>query len=243
MIERKTLVKEVAKAIRGYWRSLKPAYSNSQSVPEFIRLIRLFEKVRPYTLLSPVRLGALYKLCKNIDRQGVPGDIVECGTYNGGSAGVLGYASRYSGRSRDLWLFDSFEGLPAPTEEDGAEAQDYQGACRGSVESVREILKALEIPGTRIHIVKGWFQETLPAARIEKIALLHVDADWYASVKLCLDEFYDRVEPGGFIVLDDYGYWEGCCKAFDEFVSDRELNVDLVRVDNTARHFEKARQP
>ena len=242
MIKKKSFVKEVAKDIRGYWRSLKPAYSNSHSVREFINLIWLFDKVRPYSLVLPARLGALYQLCVEIDRRLVPGDIVECGTCNGGSAGVLGYASRQSWRSRDLWLLDSFQGLPAPTEEDGAKAQDCHGAWRGSEESVREILKALEIQDTRLHIIEGWFQETLSAVQVEKIALLHIDADLYTSVKLCLDGFYDRVEPGGFVVLDDYGSWEGCRKAFEEFVSQRELNVDLVRVDNGGRYFEKPRQ-
>jgi len=153
----------------------------------------------------------------------------------------MAFASNKSSLSRDIWLFDSFEGLPEPTVEDGnrAQAEYHKGKCYGSVASVREIFHQLYIPENRVHIVKGWFEETFPSVTVKDVALLHIDADWYESVKLCLEKFYDSVCPGGFIVLDDYGHWEGCRRATDEFLKTHSLNIELVRVDCTGHYFQK----
>ncbi|MGA2285821.1 MAG: TylF/MycF/NovP-related O-methyltransferase [Dehalococcoidia bacterium] len=239
MTKLEATIRRPARAARGYVRKLRAAYRNSDSLGECIRLVRLFNKVRPFTIVSWARLGALYKLSRELERRGIAGDIVECGTCNGGSAAVMGYASEGSPATRRMWLFDSFEGLPQPTDEDGEEARGREGAYAGTVGNVRRVLAALRIRDNRVQIVKGWFQETLAAAPVKRIGLLHIDADLYLSVKQCLDEFYDRVEPGGFIVLDDYGNWEGCRKAVEEFFLVRGLDVVLVQVDNEGRYFEK----
>jgi hypothetical protein len=91
------------------------------------------------------------------------------------------------------------------------------------------------------HLIKGWFNDTLSAhkERIGKIALLHLDGDWYESVKVCLDELYDSVIQGGFIVIDDYGHWQGCRKATDEFIKQRNLKIDLSSTDYTGVYFQK----
>ena len=95
-------------------------------------------------------------------------------------------------------------------------------------------------PG-RLHLVKGWFEHTLPAANeVERIAVLHCDGDWYESVRLTLEVFYPRVSPGGFVVIDDYGTWPGARRATDEyraFVGDRRR---LRRIDHTGRYWRKA---
>jgi len=169
----------------------------------------------------------------------VSGDIVECGVYNGGSAGVLAFASRHSQPPRGLWLFDSFEGLPEASAIDGIKAQERRGTCAGDPQKVRQLMHKLGIAQTRLHIIKGWFQDTFSTIQIERIGLLHIDADWYESVRLCLQRFYDFVQPGGFIVLDDYGHWPGCRAAVDEFVAQRSLDVRLIEVDYTGRYFQK----
>jgi hypothetical protein len=197
-----------------------------------LRDLRLLWTVRPYTMTTFPRLESLLRLTRLVDSLNVPGAIVECGVANGGSAAAMAYAARDSQFERDVWLFDSFEGLPPPTPEDGQQAHDefYTGWCLGDIARVREIMDRLEVPPARIHAVKGWFNDTLPTAEVPSIAVLHIDADWYESVKLCLHRFYDSVEPGGFVVFDDYGYWEGCRKAVDEFVAARGLAVELVGV-------------
>ncbi len=212
-----------------------------ESVSDSLGMVRLIYRVRNYTGLSVPRLLALYNLSKEIDRLSVPGNIVECGVRNGGSSAVMAFVSNKASLSRDIWLFDSFEGLPKPTIEDGNKAQTeyHEGKCLGSVDTVKEILNQLYIPENRVHIVEGWFEETFPSVKINEVALLHIDADWYESVKLCLEKFYDSVRPGGFIVLDDYGHWEGCRRATDEFLKKRSLNINLIRADYTGHYFQK----
>lgn len=92
---------------------------------------------------------------------------------------------------------------------------------------------------SRVRIIPGWFADTLPTVSTSQVALLNIDADRYESVKLCLETFYDRVVPGGFISNDDYGHWPGCRKAVDEFFSARAISFPLREVDDTPRWFQK----
>ena len=188
--------------------------------------LRLFRQVRHHTLASRQRLNTLMELGRAIDRNAVHGAIVECGVYRGGSAAILASATR---QSRDIYLFDSFEGLPPPGEKDGALATQHyrEGWCAARPEDVAALFSRLGIPQSRVHIVKGWFADTLKSVTVPEIALLHIDADWYDPVKLCLEFFYEAVRPGGFIVLDDYGRWEGSTRAADEFLEARELGALL----------------
>jgi O-methyltransferase len=183
----------------------------------------------------------LYRLVREIERKQIEGDIVECGVYKGGSAAVMAYAAKSSSIVRGIWLFDSFEGLPPPTKKDGERAfgQYYKGLCTGTVREVREIFGTLKIKDKRVHIVPGWFKDTFPIVKVKKIALLHIDADWYESVGLCLDKFYANVARGGFVVLDDYGCWEGCRRATDEFIRKNKLKIKLIRVTSVSYYFQK----
>jgi hypothetical protein len=215
---------------------------------------RLYWRVLPYTMSSYERLNNAYELACAVERDGVPGALVECGVFKGGCAAVMGYVARRAGAGRALWLFDSFEGLPEPTAADGAEAAAYSrarasgkldavGRCVGPLADVRRILfETLRLDERRVLIRQGWFQQTLPAARAEigPIALLRLDGDWYESTRCCLEQLYDAVVPGGYVILDDYYCWEGCRKAFDEFAAGRGLAVDLVRIDEAGAWFRKA---
>jgi hypothetical protein len=104
---------------------------------------------------------------------------------------------------------------------------------------VREVLQLAGANMARIKILPGWFQDTFPTVSTSQIALLNIDADWYESVKLCLETFYDRLTAGGFISFDDYGHWPGCKKAVDEFFAARQLPYMLQKVDYTAHWFQK----
>lgn len=213
--------------------------SSFNSFGDLLRMVWLIRKVRKHTMLSTRRLRKLYELCREINARGVPGDVVECGVYNGGSAAVMAYVAKRSKLRRDIWLFDSFQGLPRPTERDGAKAVVYEGKCVGEVRKVQELFGRLGIPLSQVHIIKGWFDETLPVTAISRIALLHIDADWYASVRLCLEHLYEKVQPAGFVVLDDYGYWEGCRAAVDEFAVQHGVTMNLHRIDYTGHYFQK----
>lgn len=200
------------------------------------RMVRL---VQPYTLVDPDRIKSLYALSRRIEQESIPGDVVECGVYNGGTAAVLGRAATHSRMKRTLWLFDSFRGMPETAEVDGPEAREYVGQVLGSTKKVREVLRKAGADLDRVKIIEGWFQDTFPSAGISQIALLNIDADWYESVKLCLETFYDRIVPGGIVSIDDYGHWQGCRRAVDEFFASRQLRYPLQEVDYTARWFQK----
>ncbi len=204
-----------------------------------IDALRVFPVVKPYTMVGRRRLEGLYRLVRDIERQGIPGDIVECGTCNGGTAAVLGAAGIKSNSTRRLWLFDSFAGLPEPAVVDGPRAASYTGSLVGSIERVEEALGHVYVPRHRVEIVCGWFQDTFPGVEIPQIAFLHIDADWYESVHLALKRFYGFIHPGGYIVFDDYGFWEGCRKAVDEFLAAMPSPPELRRIDSRGVYFQK----
>lgn len=188
--------------------------------------LRLQRTVEGNTLLPRVRLSHLARLAGRAPA----GAIVECGTFAGGSAAVLAR----SAPQRELWLFDSWEGCPDPTEFD-VNARGVAGT-RGDFMATRDraeelLFDRLSLNRSRVHLVQGWFDETLPATAgsIGPIGLLHVDGDWYESTRVVLDTLFDQVVPGGFVVIDDYGDWMGCRRAVDEFLAERGLDVGDLR--------------
>jgi O-methyltransferase len=199
----------------------------------------LVDLVQPYTLVAPERIQNLKLLARRIESERISGDVIECGVCNGGTAAVLARFATRSRFNRTVWLLDSFQGMPETTAEDGEAAKAHTGKEIGDPARVREVLQLAGANMQRVKIVPGWFQDTFPTVSTSQIALLNIDADWYESVKLCLETFYDRVTPGGFISFDDYGHWPGCKKAVDEFFSARQLPYSLQRVDYTAHWFRK----
>ncbi len=212
------------------------SYLDWSSPLDAIQRLTLFRQVSSHTKVSREKLNRLYDLAHQIDRESVPGAIVECGVFKGGAAALLAHAAP----SRDIYLFDSFEGLPPPGAKDGQQALDaYQaGWCAGSEDEVRQIFGRLRLLSPHVHFVKGWFQDTFPQTTVGAIALLHVDADWYDSVRLCLERFWDDVAPGGFVVFDDYARWEGCTRAVDEFLAARALGP-LQRTGSAGHYLRK----
>jgi O-methyltransferase len=209
-----------------------------------LRLARLVLMVKPwYTMVSTARLENLYERVREAEKMGIAGDIVECGCWHGGSGAVMGAASLDAGGQRTAWLFDSFQGLPPPGDKDGQREHDFyfDGWCKGDTDKVRAIFRRVGFPLEHLKIVPGWFQDTLPYVPVQQIAVLHVDADWYESVKLVLETLYDRVTIGGFVVIDDYFIWPGCKQAVDEFRAARGIHAPLHSVTNTAAYFQKER--
>jgi hypothetical protein len=192
--------------------------------------------VRPF-VMPPVSVDALVDLANLVQlvlEQNIPGDFVECGVWRGGGGFLMADLLRQSGVvDRRVWLCDSFQGMPAVDAIDGpaaiAEASDPEGPLsvdnsRVAMKDVRETAVQLGL-ASYIEFVPGWFHETLHAKRdiIGPIAILRLDCDWYASVRACLDNLYDQVVDGGFVVLDDYFAYDGCAVAVHEFLGSRRL--------------------
>lgn len=205
--------------------------------------LHLIFKVKPYSGLSYARLSKIYDLVQKIEERHFPGNFVECGVWNGGSAAIAAALSRQNPQ-RHLWLFDSWEGLPQPSQVDVSRDGEpgEKGTSFGYQEKVEEILfHKLGLARSRNHLIKGWFQDTIPSQKqqIGHIALLHLDCDWYESIQFCLDELYDQVLDGGFLIIDDYGYWQGCKQAVDEFLLKRNLQIRLNWIDDIGVYFQK----
>jgi O-methyltransferase len=200
--------------------------------------------VKPFTLVSEPRIRSLYELSLKVETEHIPGDFVECGVCDGGTAAILGHFAASSASERTVWLFDSFEGMPEPSAEDTDAAKGWAGKDAGRIERVLQVLKSVGSDIDQVRIVKGWFEETFGRVSIPRIALLNIDADWYESVRLCLSTFYEAVVPGGFISIDDYGHWPGCRQAVDEFLTAQGLNASQLQVvDYTARWLRKPKGP
>jgi hypothetical protein len=191
------------------------------------------------------------------------GAFVETGTFTGGaSAYALRSLMRNEpGISRPYWGFDSFEGMPQPTVEDGDYAAQWiygkrlvevtpsqvAGNLTGSKVNLAQYDACLaHLHGTGytkddIHLVKGWFQDTLPSRvqAIGPIVILRMDGDFYESTKSVLEALYDSVVPGGFVLIDDYGGFEGCRRAVDEFLAVRNVSPHIHYVDHSIHFFMK----
>jgi O-methyltransferase len=196
-------------------------------------------RVMAYSLVGASGLEATFDAAIDVCRKNISGCFVECGVAEGGCSALMGLVLVEQSQARDQWLFDSFEGLPDPTvqdydESDGAMGEHgrplVKGSCLGTREKVEQLLfSKFRLDQKRTFLVKGWFQDTLPERRNEvgAISFLRIDGDWYESTKCCLENLYDQVVPGGYIVIDDYGTFLGCKRAFDEFVNHRGLNLRI----------------
>jgi glycosyltransferase involved in cell wall biosynthesis/tetratricopeptide (TPR) repeat protein len=209
----------------------------------------LLATVRPYTLLSRERLFSLYAIAKQICIDDIPGNFVECGTYRGGTAAMLAsVVQRYSLRPRKVYAFDTFEGMPEPTEFDRhqgipANNTDWgEGTLKAPIdEYLAVVCKALNVEDLVVAI-PGLFANTLPEnkAKIGAIALLHADGDWYESTMDIFNNLYDSVVAEGYIQIDDYGHWEGCRQAIHEIDRHRHAAFPLRGIDNTGVWFRKS---
>jgi hypothetical protein len=196
---------------------------------------RIYREVEPYTMCSRARLRALHDAVQYVLRDGIPGDIVECGSAAGGSAALMDLMLKDQ-PDRLLWVFDTFEGLPPPTREDPSHARSFVGTCRGDLAELAPTFGRLNLLD-RARFIKGLFQDTVLGSAVRAIAVLHLDCDWYDSVKICLNHLYDRISPGGVVQIDDYGHWEGARKAVDEFVNERGLRIPLRYLDYSGRQL------
>lgn len=215
---------------------------------------KLFWKIAPYTMVPYHRLTQVYELARVFEQKKISGAFVECGVWRGGCIGIMAYVADKAKTNRKIWLFDSFEGLPEPAAQDGSRAADYaSGKAAGELSSIDQCVAPLEVVEylffsklklnrANIFIEKGWFQDTLPKCRgkVGDIAILRLDGDWYESTKCCLDNLYQNVIKGGYIVIDDYDLWEGARKAVDEFLKVHSINIELKKVGFGGRYFQKA---
>lgn len=210
-------------------------------------LSEIYPLIAPFTMLGTDRLRALVRAARQICEEDRPGHFVECGVAAGGSSVLLAWLiKKYSKRERRLFAADSFEGLPAPGTSDtrGGKNADTlgwgQGTCAAPLDSL-EALAARVGVGDIIRPVRGFFHESLPPVRDEigSIALLHLDGDWYESTMTILSQLYPLCEPGAYLQLDDYHYWDGCRLAVADYQTRAGEKFDLQTIDASGAFFWK----
>lgn len=211
---------------------------------------QVIAKARPFTMTSNERISALCHAARYVAKSRIPGDIVECGVWRGGSMMAAAMTLLMEeDRSRTLHLFDTFEGMPPPTEADREAASGSAAAALleqsdksssliwaySPLDEVRANLASTNYPADRLRFIIGKIEDTIPKESPEKIAILRLDTDWYESTRHELIHLYPKLSVGGVLIIDDYGHWEGARKAVDEYIRDNRLRILLQRIDYTGR--------
>ena len=214
----------------------------------------LIESVSEFTMTSLERRFHLVQAVRYVARREIPGAIVECGVWRGGSMMLVAQTLQLEQSTRQLYLFDTFNGMSAPTDADtdyrGRSAQallDHERPAMvtshvwavAGIDDVRRNMATTGYPASEYHLVQGLVEQTIPTNAPEQIALLRLDTDWYESTAHELEHLYHRVVPGGVVIIDDYGYWSGARKAVDEFLDRSAAPILLHRIDDTCRAFIK----
>ena len=198
--------------------------------------------VRPYTMTTPPRINALFQSMEYIRENGIKGDYVECGVWRGGNIlGMMRYLEYHNNTEQNIWLYDTFCGMTPPESVDvdfmenkAADILD-QVFCLNSLDEVKQALTHSNYPSEKVKYVIGDICETLLLKENvpDKIALLRLDTDWYNSTKIELEVLWDKLEMGAPCIIDDYGHWQGCRKAVDEFFGNLPKTHQFEHIDYT----------
>ena len=210
--------------------------------------LEIYQQVKPYTMTSVEKVMGLVRAVQYVVKNRIPGDFVECGVWRGGSMMTIALTLRALGEtSRDLYLYDTFTGMPAPSGHDkryDGKTASHLIAVGGpnsrvlayaSLEDVRANVGATGYPEERIHYVQGRVEETIPATAPQRIAMLRLDTDWYESTLHELEHLYPRLERNGALIIDDYGHWRGSQQATDEYLARLDPVPFLNRLDYSGR--------
>jgi O-methyltransferase len=190
------------------------------------RFFRVMSQARSHSMVSRNRMQNLWRILGRIERSAVPGDYVEMGTARGGTAILLCSHAASSAQERQIWLYDAFEDFEPP---------------EARLDDIRDLFfRQLQFDPSVVHVLKGFFDKTIPERPRRPIAFLHIDASGYEPVKHGLETFFDLVSPGGWVVFDNYGAdLANAGRAVDEFLSERSLKGALQRYRGTQAYVQK----
>ncbi len=205
-----------------------------------------FKEAKPFTMTDKNRVLALIHAVRHVAHHEIPGCIVECGVWKGGSMLAIARTLLNLGiTDRELYLLDTFEGMSRPTDKDvfynqtsakqqyeESKFEDGEGSdwCYSPLEEVKRNVESTGYPPERIHYIQGKVEDTLPGKEFGNIALLRLDTDWYESTKVEMELLYPDLVSGGVLILDDYYTWQGSKEAYDEYATANGLKVLLTPV-------------
>lgn len=207
--------------------------------------------VKEYTRTPPERVLALKKAMEYIVSNNIPGDIVECGVWRGGNIMAMAkILNNYKDYSRNIYLYDTFEGMSEPSENDfisetgekadsllqnSSKEDNLSVWCYAGLEDVKNNVAKTNYPIEKFKFIKGRVEETIPGHTPEQISLLRLDTDWYESTKHELIHLFPKLIKGGVLIIDDYGHWEGAKLAVDEYIKENDIQILLNRIDYSSR--------
>lgn len=196
------------------------------------------------TMVGRARLEHVVACARAAIEDDVSGDFAECGIWRGGVVALLrATLAAYGDRTRQVWGADSFDGLPAPDPERYPADADYDWSgvdgLKVTIDDVRANLDRYGLLDERVHLLPGWFEDTLPNAPIERLSLLRVDGDLYQSTMDVLTALEPKVSDGGFVIIDDYNGWPPCRQAVDDYRGARGITAPLEPVDWVAVSWRK----
>jgi Macrocin-O-methyltransferase (TylF) len=204
-----------------------------------------------YTMTPLARMDNTRRLMEDVLDRGVPGDFIETGVWRGGMTIYMRAILAARGvADRRVWVADSFQGLPEPdagkfpvearAHASKTMAEDYQHFAV-SEPDVRANFATFGLLDDQVRFLVGWFKDTLPSAPIQRLAVMRLDGDYYESTMDALTALYDKLSPGGYVIIDDYGekMWTYCRRAVDDFRKSRAIDVPLERVDSKCYFWHK----
>jgi hypothetical protein len=203
--------------------------------------------VQPFTMTSVERIYGLCLAVDYVSRRRIPGAIVECGVWKGGSAMAAALTLKRAGDDqRNIVLFDTFRGMTPPREVDRdvsgrsaaelLESEDPASSLVWAAASLSEVQRNLaSTDHKRVEYVEGDVADTIPSRAPQEIALLRLDTDWYESTRHELVHLFPRISRGGILIIDDYGHWSGARRAVDEYFGAHNAGIFLCPLDYTGR--------
>ncbi len=196
------------------------------------------------TMVGKARLENARHLATTAVLEGIPGDLIETGVWRGGVTILFrAILAAYGITDRTVWVADSFEGLPAPNADDypadtGIDFSEI-AALKVGVDAVKANFERYNLLDEQVGFLVGWFADTLPSAPIEQLAVLRLDGDLYESTMDAIVVLEPKVSPGGYVIVDDYGGWEPCRKAVDDYRAAHNITDPIHEVDWTGVWWQK----
>lgn len=199
---------------------------------------------KAHTMIGVRRLSNVRILVENIIVNRVPGDLIETGVWRGGACIMMrAVLEIYGIKNRQVWLADSFEGLPTPNPvlypADTDEKFHEYAELAVSMDAVKDNFMKYGLLDNQVVFLKGWFKDTLPNAPIKKLALLRLDGDLYESTIKPLEVLYDKVSIGGYVIVDDYHVVKACKQAVTDFFTSRNIAPEIIEIDGVGIYWQK----
>lgn len=201
--------------------------------------ISFYEKAKPYTMTSIERMYAAYSAVDYVVKANVPGDIVECGVWRGGSSMIMAlHLLKLKNTEKQMYLYDTFEGMSVPLEgekslfgEDAMnswkenQTENVNEWCYAPIEDVQANLYSTGYPKDKLHFIKGKVEETIPGVLPQAISVLRLDTDWFESTYHELIHLFPLLSKNGVLIIDDYGHWEGARGAVDKYLKEKNISI------------------